>query len=201
MSAYLRLTLYEREFILRLRAKGYSTRFIAKFLRRAPSTISRELKRNTIQISGYNPYLAQDLAEARQRICVGHNRQRPEYKRWVGVRDYLPKLPRIFVAWHSDIKFYPRGFTGFMGSNVYRLPSLLATKDKPFHFLDLLECHRLLRRWWRWQEFRERREAIYSGRKPADPIPKKKPLRLSYSKRPKTEAIPKTQPATLRQAG
>ncbi|BDD08094.1 hypothetical protein FUAX_05260 [Fulvitalea axinellae] len=200
MKEYRRLDLHEREMILRLRAWGESRRSIAKFLRRSPSTISRELQRNTIQFSGYCPDLAHRLAEARQRICVGHNRRRPDYKRLVGVRDFRLKLPRVFIAWHSDDKFYRRGLTGFIGSQMYRLRSLFKTDDKPFHYFDLFEHHRLLRRWWRWREFRADLKAIQNGEKVKPPPQKRRPS-LSYSKSSKTEATPKIQPDTHRRAG
>ena len=46
---YKRLTINERVVISQLKSSGYSIRKIAKFLDRSPSTISRELKRKSIQ--------------------------------------------------------------------------------------------------------------------------------------------------------
>ena len=46
---YKHLTINERVVISQLKSSGYSIRKIAKFLDRSPSTISRELKRNSIQ--------------------------------------------------------------------------------------------------------------------------------------------------------
>lgn len=58
MSSYKHLTIEERENILILQTKGQSIRNIAKSLDRSPSTISRELAKNT-KLSKYSPNHAQ----------------------------------------------------------------------------------------------------------------------------------------------
>ena len=77
---YEQLSLDERYEISRLQAEGRSIRQIAAALDRAPSSISRELKRNRRRQVGYKPGYAQEQARAR---------------RWVGSRlDREPALRR-----------------------------------------------------------------------------------------------------------
>src|SRR5690606_7391545 len=63
---YRQLDLEERAQISRLSAEGASIRQIATALDRAPSSIARELKRNTGRQSGYRAAQAQLQAEARR---------------------------------------------------------------------------------------------------------------------------------------
>ena len=64
--SYTQVSLEERCEISRLRADGISIRQIAAALDRAPSTISRELKRNSGSTVGYKPAYAQDQTRARR---------------------------------------------------------------------------------------------------------------------------------------
>jgi len=64
--AYKRVTVFERRCIRRWRQAGYGQREIARRLERAPSTISRELARNTGGC-GYRPEQAHRMAQARAR--------------------------------------------------------------------------------------------------------------------------------------
>lgn len=59
MSLYKHLTIDEREQIFLLFHQGYSIRFIAKTLKRSPSTISRDLARNK-DLPTYSPSVAQE---------------------------------------------------------------------------------------------------------------------------------------------
>jgi transposase, IS30 family len=63
---YAQLSFDERIEIAALQAKGCSLRQIARCLDRAPSTISRELKRNKAQTKPYRPRLAQARTAARR---------------------------------------------------------------------------------------------------------------------------------------
>ena len=63
---YEQLTLEERCRIARLREDGQTRRQIATALDRSPSTISRELKRNSGAQVGYKPAYAQDQTRARR---------------------------------------------------------------------------------------------------------------------------------------
>ena len=66
MSRYRQLSIEERCSIARLHEAGQSIRQIAATLDRQPSTIARELKRNTGAKVGYRPAYAQAQAEARR---------------------------------------------------------------------------------------------------------------------------------------
>jgi transposase, IS30 family len=59
------LTLAQREEIALGRARGQSVRSIAAAIGRAPSTVSRELRRNADQLGGYRATTAHALAYAR----------------------------------------------------------------------------------------------------------------------------------------
>lgn len=63
---YTQITIEERCEIARLQAAGSPIRQIAASLDRSPSTIARELKRNTSRQSGYKPSYAQQLSRARR---------------------------------------------------------------------------------------------------------------------------------------
>ncbi len=64
-AQYTQLDLAERCAVARLQAEGRSIRQIAAALDRSPSTIARELKRNTAR-DGYRPDYAQQQAQARR---------------------------------------------------------------------------------------------------------------------------------------
>lgn len=68
MNHYNHLTTNERENLLFLTAKGYSIRKIATILRRSPSTVSRELRRNSKKET-YSPSLATSLYHKRRKKC------------------------------------------------------------------------------------------------------------------------------------
>ena len=63
---YNQLTVEERCEIARLRSSGSSIRQIATALDRQPSTIARELKRNTSKQKGYQPVYAEQQSRARR---------------------------------------------------------------------------------------------------------------------------------------
>src|SRR4030088_1971172 len=71
-QCYGQLSLEERGEIYRLHAGGRSQNEIASALGRVPSTISRELRRNSqpskVWTGGYEPVRAQQLAERRRRM-------------------------------------------------------------------------------------------------------------------------------------
>jgi len=68
---YYHLSLNERIDLYRMHSEGHSLRHIAKVLGRSPSTLSRELQRNSPSTKawpgGYEPARAQHLAERRRR--------------------------------------------------------------------------------------------------------------------------------------
>jgi transposase, IS30 family len=73
---YEHLSLEDRCEIARLQAGGSSVRQIAAALDRAPSTISREMRRNRGREVGYRPSYAQQQARARARRWVGSRLER-----------------------------------------------------------------------------------------------------------------------------
>src|SRR2546421_622318 len=80
---YQQLSLEERCTIARLQTEGHSVRQMAAALDRTPSTISREVKRNSGREVGYKPGYAEEQAKAR---------------RWVGSRlEREPKLRRTVL--------------------------------------------------------------------------------------------------------
>lgn len=58
MSNYSHLSFEERKEIYQLRASGHSLEFIARYLGRNRSTISRELSRNRLCLGGYSALLS-----------------------------------------------------------------------------------------------------------------------------------------------
>jgi len=69
------LSLKERMLIFGWRVEGFSIRDIARRLGRSPSTVSRELKRNGITSTCYNPYIAhmragKRLKRPKERKCA-----------------------------------------------------------------------------------------------------------------------------------
>ena len=65
-NKYQQLTIEERCEIARLRTAGHAQRQIAASLDRAPSTVARELMRNSSRTRGYQPSYAQQQARARR---------------------------------------------------------------------------------------------------------------------------------------
>ena len=63
---YRHVSIEERCEIARLQAEGRSIRQIAADLDRSPSTVARELRRNTSQTRPYNPGYADQQARARR---------------------------------------------------------------------------------------------------------------------------------------
>ena len=66
MRRYRQLTSEERYALSTLRKQGYSMRRIARALDRAPSTISREVRRNRRKDGGYRAFTANQRARARR---------------------------------------------------------------------------------------------------------------------------------------
>ncbi|MCX7546107.1 helix-turn-helix domain-containing protein, partial [Marinicella gelatinilytica] len=64
--SYKQLTETKRYQIYRLKKMGFTQKIIAKELGRSPSTISREISRNTGK-KNYRPKQAQQMAESRRK--------------------------------------------------------------------------------------------------------------------------------------
>ncbi|BDD08270.1 hypothetical protein FUAX_07020 [Fulvitalea axinellae] len=146
---YSQLTYREREFLMTLRQHGHSVRKIAEALRRSPSTVSRELERNSLR-GEYNAATADRLSQARKR-WGGHCRNgnyRPQYYWQINRLFQYRKLPRTHIAWRSDLNEYyrHRGEPDHFFMNVLypRSRSLFRRKDKPWHFTQMNELAELL---------------------------------------------------------
>ena len=93
MSSYTHFTLEERKYLQELLAQGYSMRKIASFLGRAPSSVSREIKRNRSKYppkkKSSNPY---NYHHWRAQICaITRRRQKrqPAIPENSSVRQYV----------------------------------------------------------------------------------------------------------------
>lgn len=69
MNLYSHFNIEEREKMLKFRMQGKGIREISKLLERSPSTISRELKRNSLSDGDYSALKAQHRYEVRRRKC------------------------------------------------------------------------------------------------------------------------------------
>ena len=69
MTSYTHLTIQERELIFLYSGLGWSIRKIARLLKRAPSTISREMKRHARKKLNYSPSYAHRQYQTNKRRC------------------------------------------------------------------------------------------------------------------------------------
>ena len=97
-KTYKHLSVEERDILAVLKSKGHSLRQIAKVLKRSPSTLSRELKRNAPPVyTGY--YLAHKAQQrAVKRKHQSHRRQRLKND---FVRGYVEK--HICLGWSPEL--------------------------------------------------------------------------------------------------
>ena len=86
--SYIHLTLDERETLEELSQEEKSVRSIAQEMGRSPSTISRELRRNSTP-RGYKDHRAQQLYESRRRACRPCEKLSYE-KLWKHILDKIP---------------------------------------------------------------------------------------------------------------
>lgn len=92
MSHYEHLSTLDREAITVSHDEGQSIRRIAQAIGRAPSTVSRELHRNTEGVKPYSGVRAQQLYELRRKRCKKHKRlEDPKLKAIV-----IRKLKRLW---------------------------------------------------------------------------------------------------------
>ena len=92
-NRYTQITIEERCELARLQAAGTSIRQIAAGLDRAPSTIARELKRNSSPSTGYKPSYAEQ--QARSHRWVGSRLDRDG-----GLHDRV--LSRLAQGWSPE---------------------------------------------------------------------------------------------------
>jgi IS30 family transposase len=94
MRTYHQLTSEERYALSTLRKQGYSVRGIARALDRAPSTISREVRRNSRTDGGYRPSTAHDFARWR--------RSRSRRNQRFGAADWALVLTHLKKDWSPE---------------------------------------------------------------------------------------------------
>jgi len=147
-AKYRQLNYNDRWMINHLRSQNYSIRYIARILRRSASTISRELKRNSLQ-GNYDPEMADDLAHARK--CVYATKSisggRRITRKFSGFRRFSSHKRRSLVAWESDTYSYFYERIWFLPKQrVRRKASRFWVKmdDKPDHFSKLRAMKKLL---------------------------------------------------------
>ncbi len=97
-KTYEHLDTNERDLLAVLKSKGKSLREIAQILKRSPSTLSRELKRNAppVYTGYYLPHKAQERADKRN--CESHRRPRLKSD---SVRQYVEK--HIRLGWSPEL--------------------------------------------------------------------------------------------------
>ena len=96
MSHYTHFTIEERILSRFLMMSGLSVRAIARTLNRAPSTISRELKRNANKQGDYLPYLAEQKYRHRRKNCG----KKPILKNDSDVKQYI--IDCLMQEWSPD---------------------------------------------------------------------------------------------------
>lgn len=92
---FAQLNMQEREKLYMAKSIGKSIRKIALDLGRSPSTISRELSRNTKDPElGYLPDRADVVAKARRYVCI------PKLERWPELKEYV--LEKLNELWSPE---------------------------------------------------------------------------------------------------
>jgi len=164
-ETYRQLNPNERDILAVLKSKGKSLREIASILKRSPSTLSRELKRNAppINTGYYLSHKAQDRAERRKR--ESHQRQRLKNDficRYVKKRLRLGWSPEL-IAGRLTIDHPGRSISH---EAIYQW----VYQDATDLILSLVRAHR------------KRKHRGYSRKHKKSHIPE----RISIKKRPKT---------------
>ena len=141
MRSYNHFTLEDRESLYELRKEGKSVREIARILNRAPSTVSREIARNSNKDGSYNAWRATILYILRKR--KGHRPNRlenePDLRSWTIEKLNLFWPPEAIAArWKQE---HPGDKLSF--STIYR--ALKGNKQKP-RLLKECSAKRNLRR-------------------------------------------------------
>lgn len=118
MSHYKHLTTEERETAMVLRAQGASMRAIARMLGRSPSTLSRELRRNSKASGTYSAAYADKLYRRRRKRC-----RRPcilsdqTVSAYIMARIREDKWSPEQIAAYSKLEGYP---VSFSYATIYR---------------------------------------------------------------------------------
>ncbi|MFD1218502.1 IS30 family transposase, partial [Microbulbifer celer] len=106
--SYYQLTENERYQIYSLRKAGHSQAEIAELLERHPSTISRELRRNT-GLRGYRPGQAHKLSDVRRREAHKARKVTDEVQRQIELltmQDLSPQQTAIYLERHTGVSLH-----------------------------------------------------------------------------------------------
>ncbi|BDD10169.1 hypothetical protein FUAX_26010 [Fulvitalea axinellae] len=184
---YSHLNTHERLYISAMLDEGASVRRIAEDLDRSPSTISREIRRNSAS-GKYNPGTAQSLYTARKRWYGSFRnpqsrRKIPAKPRWRPAR-----IPRTHICWHSDTLHYHRSESfwkraGFPSRAKERAKPIFRMDDKPQHYRDMTPLAKLLLAHIRLQKAESERKTFYT------PLQAHKTLSPPLSERPAEMAL------------
>jgi len=139
---YSQLSLEERCSIARLHEDGQSIRKIAAALDRPPSTISRELKRNSGTQSGYRPIHAQEQTRARRWTGARLERDEP-------LRDLV--IGKLSGGWSPEqvagwLKLQP-GAQSLSHESIYRFIDRQIRRTKDYSWRRLLARAKAKRGW------------------------------------------------------
>jgi len=164
-KTYKQLNPNERDILAVLKSRGKSLREIASILRRSPSTLSRELKRNAppIYTGYYLSHKAQGRAERRK--CESHQRQRLKND---FIRQYVEK--RLSLGWSPELIAGRLAIDHPKFSISHEAIYQWVYQDATHLILSLVRAHR------------KRKHRGYSRKHKKSHIPE----RISITKRPKT---------------
>jgi IS30 family transposase len=139
---YAQIGLEERCEIARLCESGCSLRQIAAALDRAPSTVAREIKRNTSRQSGYLPVYAQEQSRARR--WTGSKLDRSPELRDVVMTGLAKGLSPELVAGRLAVEL---GRKVISYETIYRFIYAQIARTKDFTWRHLLPRGRARRSW------------------------------------------------------
>ena len=164
-KTYEHLNANERDLLAVLKSKGKSLREIAEILKRSPSTLSRELKRNAppVYTGYYLSHKAQERADKRNR----ESHRRPRLKN-DSIRRYVEK--RIRLGWSPELIAGRLAIKHPGPSISHEAIYQWIYQDAPHLILSLVRAHR------------KRKHRGYSRKHKKSHIPD----RISIKKRPQT---------------
>lgn len=164
-KTYKHLNTNERDLLAVLKSKGKSLREISKFLKRSPSTLSRELKRNAppVYTGYYLSHKAQERADKRNR--ESHRRRRLKTDL---IRQYVGK--RIRLGWSPEL---------IAGRLAINYPGLCISHEAIYQWIYQDATHLILSL---VRAHRKRKHRGYSRKHKKSHIPE----RISIQERPQT---------------
>ncbi|BDD10064.1 hypothetical protein FUAX_24960 [Fulvitalea axinellae] len=145
LKLFRQFSLRERQIIEWMLSEDRSLRTIARLLQRSPSSVSREIRRNTAgQL--YRASYAQSIATARKRIMsLGGRHKFPKFR--FRLFPYRHTLSHALICWCSDLEDYIRinqNAPKYLCGTFFRHPSLYPIFKKPYHYSGLITLGKLL---------------------------------------------------------